>query len=177
MSRPDVIIRQETEKDFDQVYRVVKDAFASAEYSDGDEQDLVVRLRKSAAFIPELSLVAEVEGKVVGHIMFTKLKAGDKTQLCLAPLSVLPAYQNQGIGGLLIKKGHDTAKNLDYEFSLVIGYPQYYSRFGYVDAGSFGFRPPFELPQNVFMACRLQNGLTDKSVKSVEYPKEFFEKG
>lgn len=65
------LIRQETPNDYDAVYDVVKRAFACAAQSDGTEQDLVVALHGSDAFIPELSLVAEENGKIVGYILFT----------------------------------------------------------------------------------------------------------
>ena len=83
-------IRKEISTDYETVYSVVKRAFESAEHADGNEQDLVNALRKGDAFIPELSLVAEVDGKIVGHIMFTKATVDGKTVLALAPLSVLP---------------------------------------------------------------------------------------
>lgn len=108
-----MIIRQEKIKDYDGVYHVVKEAFESAEHSDGNEQDLVVKLRKSESFIPELSLVAVEDDKIVGHILFTKAFVQDVEVLALAPLSVLPDYQNRGIGVSLMKEGHDIACNLD----------------------------------------------------------------
>lgn len=64
-------IRQEQPTDYDVVYQIIKEAFATAEYSDGNEQDLVVSLRKSKSFIPELSLVAIEDNRIVGHILFT----------------------------------------------------------------------------------------------------------
>ena len=70
-------IRQETPKDYEEVYNVVKTAFATAEHSDGNEQDLVVDLRKSNNFIPELSLVAIKDNKIVGYILFTKINIGE----------------------------------------------------------------------------------------------------
>ena len=70
-----MIIREERKEDYDIVYRVIKEAFATAEYTDGNEQDLVVNLRKSKSFIPKLSLVAIEDEKIVGHILVT-------TQLC-----------------------------------------------------------------------------------------------
>lgn len=71
----DIIIRQEFERDYDKVYSIVKSAFENAEYTDHEEQNLDVRLRKSDAFIPDLSLVAEQDGELVGHIMLLKLKS------------------------------------------------------------------------------------------------------
>ena len=170
-----ILIRRETPQDFNAVYQVVKEAFASAEHSDGDEQDLVCRLRKSAAFIPELSLVAETDGNIIGFIMFTKLKVGNTVQLALAPLAVLPSFQGNGVGGMLIQKGHQIAQRLSYELSILIGYPDYYARFGYEKATRFGLKSPFDLPEEVFMV----RNLTDKPVQingTVEYPKEFFNK-
>ena len=67
-------IRQETKKDYEEVYNVVKTAFKTAEHSDGNEQDLVVALRNSNNFIPQLSLVATQDSKIVGYILFTKIK-------------------------------------------------------------------------------------------------------
>ena len=75
-----MIIRQENEKDQESVYEVVKSAFATLEISSHDEQDLVNRLRKSVGFVPELSLVAEEDGEIVGYILFTEMKAGKKVQ-------------------------------------------------------------------------------------------------
>ena len=89
-------IRQEQPTDYDVVYQIIKEAFATAEYSDGNEQDLVVSLRKSKSFIPELSLVAIEDNRIVGHILFTKAFVNQTEVLALAPLSVLPAYQNRG---------------------------------------------------------------------------------
>ena len=85
-----MMIRQEEKRDCHDIYAVVKAAFESADHSDGNEQDLVNALRQSGAYIPELSLVAEIDGRIAGHIMFTKVRIGESVQLALAPLSVLP---------------------------------------------------------------------------------------
>lgn len=98
-----MVIRQETEKDYDEVYAVVKAAFERAEHSDGNEQDLVAALRKGGAFVPELSLVAQKDGRIVGHILLTKGSVGSRDVLVLAPLSVLPENQSQGIGSALME--------------------------------------------------------------------------
>lgn len=102
-------VRQERGTDHAVVYAVVKTAFASAEHSDGNEQDLVTALRDSGSFVPELSLVAEEDAKIVGHILFTKADVGGHTVLALAPLSVLPTHQRKGIGQTLIAEGHRIA--------------------------------------------------------------------
>lgn len=113
-----MFIRTEKPADYRSVYFVVKSAFDSAEQKDGNEQDLVNDLRKSTAFVPELSLVAEENGKIIGHIMFTKLKIGEAVILALAPLSVLPQYQRQGVGTALVNEGHKIAKDLGYSYSV-----------------------------------------------------------
>lgn len=97
-------IRQERPADYDTVYRIIKEAFADAEHSDGSEQDLVSALRKSEAFIPELSLVALEDNRIVGHILFTEAVVNDVKVLALAPLSVLPEYRNRGIGQAMFRR-------------------------------------------------------------------------
>lgn len=151
-----MLIRQETEKDYRQVYKLIKTAFASAEHSDGNEQDLVSALRKGAAFVPQLSLVAEIDGQIAGHILFTEAMVGRVTVLALAPLSVLPAYQRQGIGTALIAAGHKIARGLGYPYSLVLGSKRYYPRFGYRPAGQFGIQAPPGISAANFMALPLQ---------------------
>ena len=83
-----MIIRQERPEDYDTVYHVVKEAFENAEYTDGNEQNLVAALRKSKSFIPELSLVAVEDEKIVGHILFTKAVVQGVEVLALAPLCI-----------------------------------------------------------------------------------------
>ena len=149
-------IRQENAKDHREVYGLIKEAFASAEHANGNEQDLVDALRKGEAFIPELSLVAVSDEKIVGHILFTKAKVGNEEVLVLAPLSVRPGYQRQGIGKALIREGHRIAKELGYRYALVLGSETYYPQCGYVFAGQFGIEIPEGMPPENFMAVRLQ---------------------
>lgn len=167
-----MLIRKETNKDYDIVYNIVKKAFATAEHSDGNEQDLVVALRKGESFVPELSLVAEIDDKIVGHIMFTKAKVGNDTVLVLAPLSVLPEYQKHGVGTNLIKEGHKIAKELGYEYSLVLGSEKYYPKTGYLSAEQFGIKVPDGIPSCNFMAIQLQNN-PKPICGAVTYAKEF----
>lgn len=150
-----VLIRTEQESDYEQVYKVVNEAFKNASHSDGNEPDLVNKLRKSKAFIPELSLVAIKNGKIAGHILFTKAYVNEHTVLALAPLSVLPDCQRQGVGLALIEAGHQIAKSLGYEFSVVLGHPEYYPKAGYVPAGLYGIKPPFPVADENFMALCL----------------------
>lgn len=173
-----VTIRQENQTDFDSVYSVVKLAFLNAEHTDHDEHNLVNRLRKSSAFIPELSLVAIVDGEIIGHILFTRIEIHNGSEksvsLALAPLTVVPDMQGKGIGGKLIEKGHKIAKGLGFSSAVVLGHPAYYPRFGYIPASHFNIRPPFEVPDEAFMVCELaENGLANIS-GTVQYAKEFF---
>ena len=110
-----MIIRREVSEDYNTIYSLVETAFSLSEHSDGNEQNLVNSLRKGDSFIPELSLVAEIDGALVGHIMFTKAYINEYTVLVLAPLSVLPKYQKNGIGTALINEGHIKAKYLGYD--------------------------------------------------------------
>lgn len=167
-----MIIRKEEIKDYENIYSVVEKAFSAAEHSDGNEHKLVNALRESDAFIPELSLVAEIDGTVVGHILFTQVKVGDDIELALAPLSVLPAYQRKGIGTALIKEGHKKASELGYNYSIVLGSEAYYQRTGYLPAEIFGIKPPFDVPSENYMAFKLSETAPD--IKgTVIYPKEF----
>ena len=150
-------IRQERADDYNAVFQVVSEAFSHAEHSDGNEQELVTLLRASSSFIPELSLVAVEDGKIVGHILFTKISIGNDTELALAPLSVLPAYQRRGIGQALIREGHRIAKQLGYGYSVVLGSPAYYPRAGYLPANLYGIEAPFEVQDEYFMAFKLQD--------------------
>ena len=167
-----MIIRQERSEDYDEVYCVVKEAFESAEYSDGTEQNLVVELRKCKSFIPELSLVAVEDDKIVGHILFTKAIVQSVEVLALAPLSVLPEYQNRGIGLALMKAGHSIAKSLGYEYSVVLGHSKYYPKAGYIPASEYGIKAPFEVEDENFMALSL-NGNQNKLNGIMKYDKAF----
>ncbi len=174
-----LIIRQEQPKDYPLVSNLISAAFKNEPHSDQTESLLVGRLRKSEAFIPELSLVAELDGKIVGHILLTKIKIVNKgnsfESLALAPVSVLPAYQRKGIGRKLILEAHKIAKQLGYKSVALIGHENYYPKFGYKKASEFKITFPFEAPDENCMVFELfKNSL--KNVKGmVEYPKEFFE--
>lgn len=167
-----MIIRTENPMDIETVYSIVSKAFESAEQADGNEQDLVNELRKGNSFIPQLSLIAEIDGIAVGHIMFTKATVGDAVVLALAPLSVLPKYQRQGVGTALIKEGHKIAKELGYNYSVVLGSELYYPKMGYLPADTFGIKPPFDVPRENFMAYKL-NENAPKIQGILKYAKEF----
>lgn len=167
-----MLIRREEPKDYEIVYHVIKDAFDSAERSDGNEADLVNALRQGEAFIPELSLVAELDGKIVGHILFTRAAVGTNTVLVLAPLSVVPAYQRKGVGISLIREGHKIANESGYEYSIVLGSQHYYAKAGYLPADQFGIKPSFAVPKENFMAYKIKNDASELH-GILKYAKEF----
>lgn len=167
-----MVIRKEEPEDYKAVYSVVKQAFEGAEHSDGNEQNLVNRLREGDAFIPQLSLVAEVDCEIVGHIMFTKAQVGDNEVLALAPLSVLPEHQGKGIGTALIDEGHKIAEELGFGYSVVLGSERFYPRAGYKPADELGIKSPFNVPRENFMACKINKSAP--SVRgTIKYAEEF----
>lgn len=167
-----MLIRQETPNDYGEVYKLIKKAFLTAEYTDGNEHNLVVALRKGSAFIPELSLIAEINNELVGHIMFTKAMVEKNEILALAPLSVEPRYQRQGVGTALIMEGHKIAKQMGYQYSLVLGSKTYYQRAGYQPAKRFGIEVPKNFPSENFLAIKLQEN-AKPLCGTVIYSKEF----
>ena len=174
-----VQIRQEKPSDHQPVFDLITQAFRTAEFTDGKEQFLVSKLRLSSSFVPELSLVAETEGRIVGHVLLTKIKMrnGEKLfdSLALAPVSVLPQLQNKGIGTVLIEHAHRKAKELGYKSVVVVGHEKYYPRFGYERADKFGIRVPFDVPEENCVVIELTaNGLANVH-GVVEYAKEFYE--
>lgn len=167
-----IIIRKENIKDKNIIYSLIKEAFKNETHSDGDEPDLVNRLRNSKNYIPELSLVAIVDESIIGYIMFTKILIENEDKkfesLALAPLAVLPDCQNKGIGSKLISKGLEIAKNLGYKSVIVLGSETYYPK--------FGIKAPFEVPSPNFMAIELEESALKDVFGTVVYAKEFFEK-
>ncbi len=170
-------IRQEKVGDYEIVGNVVEEAFKDAEHTDHKEHELVGRLRNSESFIAELSLVAELDGQIVGHIILTKIKINNNADsfvsLALAPVSVLPAYQGKGIGGALIKQAHEIARSMGYGSVVLLGHKDYYPRFGYRLCSEFGISLPFEVPAEYCMAIELTEGGLSGVSGVVEYDPAF----
>lgn len=152
-------IRQATVADYPAIYRLVATAFKTARVSDGAEQDFVEELRKSANFIPELELVAEDAGKLVGHVMLTKkelsLNEGQKAVLLLAPLCVDFDYRNQGIGGQLMTTVFKKAVDQAHETVFLVGDPNYYKRYGFRHASELGIANDSEIPDEFILGIEL----------------------
>lgn len=170
-------IRQETASDHVDVYNLIKEAFSNVEYADGDEQDLVVKLRNSDEFIPELSMVAEVYGQIIGHILLTKTTIGEGynslKSLVLAPVSVLPEFQNLGIGSMLINEAHKLATLMGYGSVVLIGHAEYYPRFGYEKASKYGIKFRFDVPDEAAMVIELWQGALEGVNGYVKLPEAF----
>ncbi len=173
----EVKIRQEKPEDHEDVFKLIKAAFLNESNSDHQEQFLVDRLRKSYAFIPELSMVAEVDKQLVGYVLLSEITIqNDKDKfpaLALAPVAVLPEYQSKGIGSKLLKSVHQKAKELNYKLVVVLGHEEYYPRFEYEPAINFDIQAPFEVPKKNFMLKELEPNAAKHICGIVVYPEEF----
>ncbi|MGN8224257.1 GNAT family N-acetyltransferase [Gracilimonas sp. BCB1] len=172
-----ITIRRESKADHSDVFELIRKAFEGEEYSDQTEHFLVERLRTSDAFIPELSLVAELKGEIVGHILFTRILIKSEQQewesLALAPVTVQPEYQGKGIGGELIKTGHEAAREAGFTSVILAGHAGYYPRFGYRPCTDFDITLPFDIPPENCMAIELEPNALNDVHGVVEYPAEF----
>ena len=146
-----MIIRQENKNDYNNIYKFVKKAFKTAEVRDGHEQDLVNDLRNSCKYIPELALVAEENGKLIGYIMVTKTKVtgenGSFEVLYLAPVAVDIEHRKKHIGSSLIITAMEISLNMGYRAVFLAGNPAFYNRFGFVPTKNFGIKCNFEIPE------------------------------
>jgi len=166
-----MIIRREKEEDFKSIYEINEKAFKQKE-----ESELIERIRSGKNFVPELSLVAEENGRILGHILFSKIKIKGEEKyesLALAPMAVLPELQRQGIGEKLVKEGLDKAKELGFDSVIVVGHKDYYPRFGFERASKWNIKCPFQVPGEAFMAIELIDGALENKSGIIEYPEEF----
>jgi len=131
-----------------------------------DEHMLVHKLRDIDSFVPELNLVAEVDGKIVGHIIYTKsrIEAEDGETyetLTFGPLTVMPKYQSRGIGRALLRHSFEEAKRLGHRAVLIFGHPDYYTRVGFKYAADFGLTTPDGSTFDAFQVYLLYDGALD----------------
>lgn len=164
-------IRCETPDDYADIRRVNTLAFER-----DNEATLVDRLR---AVQPHISLVAVEDGQVIGHVFFSPMsvESGDGafTALGLAPMAVLPEYQNQGTGSQLVKRGLEECRVLNYNVVFVLGHPHYYPRFGFSPAKAKGVSCEYPVPDEVFMVAELQPDAMGGRTGVVKYRPEFAE--
>ncbi len=143
-------------------------ALTLAAYSQPAEATLVDALR--ARGDSTLSLVAEDQGAIVGHALFSKLAAPAQA-LGLGPISVLPAHQRRGIGGALIREGLEQTKQQGWQAVFVLGDPAYYTRFGFSVEAAAKFETPY--PKEYMMALALTSGALDAMSGAIAYAAPF----
>jgi putative acetyltransferase len=146
---PKIVIRDETHADVGAIRDVTVSAFKTLAISHHTEQFIIAVLRTARSLT--LSLVAEVDGRVVGHIAFSPVAISDGSRdwYGLGPLSVLPAYQRQGIGKALIEAGLSRLESLNARGCCLVGHPEYYRKFGFRNVPGLVLEG---VPQEVFFA-------------------------
>jgi putative acetyltransferase len=145
-------LRPESERDYAAVAEVTAAAFGKQ-----DEARLVEAIRRSEEFVPELTLVAEDDGRIVGHVMYSysALEGSTTGLLQLSPLSVTPDRQGEGIGAALTRESLRLADARGEPLVLVLGHPTYYPRFGFRPASTLGLLAPNPEWSTAFMAVPL----------------------
>lgn len=167
-----IIIRKELPADKEALHHLHESAFTTS-----FEANLVDSLRKTNFYLKDLSLVAECDNTVVGHILFIRvvIKDGKDTYpaLALAPLAVHPSMQGKGIGKMLVEKGLETCKYLGNHLILVLGDTKYYKPFGFELASDYDIVPPQSMPEANFMIYKFSSeALKEKGC--VHYPSQFY---
>jgi len=167
-----MIVRPERDGDQAEIFAVHAAAFGQPA-----EARLVDALRSTPEWIPELSLVAEDDGVIVGHVLFTRMRVRDgkavHDALALAPVGVRPHLQNRSIGSQLIREGLERARRAGHGVVILLGHPTYYPRFGFVPAGPHGivYTEPGHEP--AFMVAELWPGALAGVRGVVEYATPF----
>jgi putative acetyltransferase len=165
-----VEVRPERPDDVLAIRRVNEDAFGRP-----DEADLVDLIRERGKAVR--SLVAVSEDRVVGHILFTgvTIEAGGRVTpaLGLGPMSVLPAHQGRGIGSRLVRIGLAACRGAGHGCVVVVGHPEYYTRFGFVPARQYGVVWEHPVPDEAFMLIELRPDSLGRSGGIVRYQPEF----
>ena len=144
-----IVIRSETDADVSAITKVTAAAFKTMEISNHTEQFIIAALRVAKALT--VSLVAEVDGRVIGHIAFSPVTISDGTRnwYGLGPVSVLPEYQRQGIGKAMIQEGLSRLKDMNAQGCCLVGHPDYYRKFGFKNMSGLVHEG---VPQEVFFA-------------------------
>jgi len=158
-----IILRLEEEKDYRTVENITREAFWNIYRPGCTEHFILHNLRNSPAFIKELDFVAEVDGEIVGNIVYTKAAVLDDTGakhevIGFGPVSVLPAYQKMGIGAKLIEHTIEIAKTMGFKAIIIFGDPSYYHRFGFENAEKFDIHTAEGENFEPFMAKELYLG-------------------
>ena len=154
-------IRNERPEDISAIFDLTIEAFKTLEISNHTEQFIIDALRDAQALT--VSLVAELDGKIVGHIAFSPVQVSDGTMgwYGLGPVSVLTAYQCQGIGKALIKAGLEQLKKLKAKGCCLVGHPEYYGQFGFNNVVGLGLEG---VPAEVFFALSFDGHMPQGNV-------------
>lgn len=164
-------VRAETPTDFRAIDVVNLSAFQGEE-----EAQLIAELRKSKDFIPDLSLVAELNGRIVGHVVLSKVQLRSKQRntevLALGPMSVVPSQSHRGIGSELINAAVARARPLCYSAIIVAGRPDYYLRFGFQPISTWSLTCNLAIPEDALTAMELVDGALSEG-GNIEYPDIF----
>lgn len=164
-----MLIRTEEQKDWDTVHALNVSAFDTPA-----EANLVDALREEAQ--PLISLVAEDNAEILGHIMFSPVSLPGHPELFimgLAPMAVAPEHQGEGIGSALVRAGLEQCRQLDFGAVVVLGHPAYYPRFGFSPSARFGIGCEYDVPEEVFMIVELNPGYLDAASGKVKYHAAF----
>ena len=155
-----IAVRAERPADGPAISDVVLRAYANEVYSDHREHLMIERLRGTDAWIPTLSLLAEVSGEAVGHILLTRAEIlgtrASVVTLALAPLSVVPGHQASGVGKELMAAARRQASKLGFQTILLVGTPSYYPQFGFEPLSRYPITLPFDAPEENCMILTLK---------------------
>ena len=166
-----ITVRPETAEDIRAIDVVHISAFCGEA-----EAHLVDELRKSSAYNRELSLVAELGGRIVGHVLLTRVplrrEGSEKHVLALGPMSVVPSQSHRGIGSELINASVNLAKQKGYGAIVVLGHPEYYKRFGFVQARDVQVTCNLPAPEDALTLREIVDGNLAGG-GHVEYPEQF----
>ena len=172
----DITVRLEREEDYREVENTIREAFWDV-YKPGCDEHLVIhKIREREEFIKELSFVACDEGKIVGSIICSKAKVINKKNkefqvLSIIEVSVLPSYQNKGVGKKLMKHCMEEAKKRGYEAIVIFGEPWFYHPYGFVNAEAYNIKTELGINMEEFMALELFKGaLKDVNGRFFESP-------
>jgi putative acetyltransferase len=164
-----MLIRNEEETDWGAVH-----ALDAAAFETPAEADLVDALRQQAS--PVVSLVAQENKAVVGHITFSPVELPGHPELKimgLGPMAVAPAHQRRGIGSALVRAGFEQCRKLGFGAVVVLGHPTYYPRFGFSPATRFGIGCEYDAPEEAFMVVELEPGYLRGAAGKVKYHAAF----
>lgn len=161
-----LLIRNEIEQDYKAVENLIREAFWNLYIPGCDEHYLAHIIRIHEDFIPELDLVAELDGKVIGNVMYTKAKLIDqvgeaKEILTFGPVSILPEYQRKGYSRLLLDRSFEIAINLGYDVIVIFGSPSNYVSLGFKSCKKYNVCTTDDVFPTPMMVKELKQGALD----------------